>query len=267
MTSSLVTFSVENGIAELRLNRPDKRNALTRALLEQATDLVAKVAASADVRLFVLSAEGPVFCAGMDLGEMQQRAAQPDAKDQWARDARVYHDLLAAIFRLSMPTLCIVQGPVVAGGVGLVAACDMVLASDKASFALPEPKRGITAAMVAPLLIYRVGPGAATAMLLSGRTYSADEALRIGFCHFLVPSAELETPQRELCDSILTGSPHALAITKRHARACSAEDLLEQLESSISVSAEARESADAREGLAAFLEKRNPSWGPPSPTQ
>src|SRR3990172_12471680 len=218
MNQPLVTLSIGAGVAELRLNRPDKRNALTRALLQQAVQAVAKVAGDPAARLLVVAAEGPVFCAGMDLAEMQQRATQPDAKEQWAADARAYRDLLVALFELSIPTLCVVQGAAVAGGVGLVAACDMVLASEAASFALPEPKRGITPAVVAPLLIYRIGPGAATAMLLSGRIFSAEEALRTGFCHFLVPAAELDARRRELCESVLTGSPAALLISKKQAR-------------------------------------------------
>jgi methylglutaconyl-CoA hydratase len=260
MSLPLVTLSLEAGVAELKLNRPDKRNALTRALLQQAGQAVAKVASEAQARLLVLSAEGPAFSAGMDLTEMQQRAAQPDAKKEWAEDARIYRDLLVAIFQLPIPTLCVVQGPALAGGVGLVAACDLVLASEKASFALPEPKRGITAAVVAPLVIYRIGPGAATAMLLSGRTVSAHEALQVGFCHFLTTAAELDAKRRELCESILTGSPAALATTKKHLHACSVQTLLAQLDAGMKLSAEARETADAREGLAAFLEKRDPAW-------
>jgi len=262
MTQSLTTLTIEGGVAELALNRPDKRNALTRALLEEARGEVGRVAGDQSARLLVLSSSGPVFCAGMDLSEMQQRAAQPDARAQWAEDARVYRDLLLAIFELPMPTLCVVQGPALAGGMGLVAACDLVLASEAASFALPEPKRGITAAIVAPLVIYRVGPGAAGALLLSGRNFSADEALRMNFCHFVCSASELAAKRRELCESILTGSPAALATTKRHLQSCAAGTLRAQLESGMQISGTARETDDAREGLAAFLEKRSPSWMP-----
>jgi methylglutaconyl-CoA hydratase len=122
------------------------------------------------------------------------------------------------------------------------------------------PKRGITAAIVTPLLIHRIGVGAATALLLSGRTITSDEMLRIGFCHLLCEPTELELKRRELCNSILTGSPGALAMTKRHLRACAASSIVKQLDASIKISAEARETDDAREGLAAYLEKREPNW-------
>lgn len=253
-------LSVEHGIAELRLNRASKRNALTRELLEEAVRGVGQVASDKNVRLLVLSADGPVFCAGMDLAEMQQRALAADAKAEWGIDAKIYRRLLTDLFQLDIPTLCVVQGSVVAGGVGIVASCDIVLASSAATFALPEPKRGIAAAVVTPLLLYRVGPGAASAVLLSGRTLAADEMLRLGFCHFVCAPEELETKRRELCASILTGSPGALAATKQHLRSCAAGMMTAQLDQSEKLSAIMRESEDAREGLAAFLEKREPNW-------
>ncbi len=260
MTDSLVTLGINNGVAELRLNRAAKRNALTRSLLEEAVRAVEQVAGNKMARLLVISADGPVFCAGMDLTEMQERATSTHAKAEWGADARLYRDLVAAIFSLDIPTLCLLHGPVVAGGVGIVAACDLVLASTAATVSLPEPKRGITAAIVTPLLIHRIGAGAATALLLSGHTMTSDEMQRVGFCHLLCVPTELDSKRQELSNSILTGSPGALAMTKRHIRACAAASIIEQLDASMKVSAEARETDDAREGLAAFLEKREPNW-------
>ncbi|MGE3314166.1 MAG: enoyl-CoA hydratase/isomerase family protein [Planctomycetaceae bacterium] len=260
MTAPLIALRIDAGIAELKLNRASKRNALTRGLLEEAVRTVEQISADENVRLLVVAADGPVFCAGMDLGEMQARAHSTDAKAEWDADARLYRNFVAALFNLDIPTLCVLQGPVVAGGVGIVAACDLVLASTSASAALPEPRRGIAAAVVTPLLVYRIGAGAASAFLLSGRTLPSDEMLRIGLCHFLCPPSELECKRREIADSILTGSPAALAVTKKHIRYCAAASLMAQIDASVQVSAEARETEDAREGLAAFLEKRDPNW-------
>jgi methylglutaconyl-CoA hydratase len=114
--------------------------------------------------------------------------------------------------------------------------------------------------MVTPLLIYRIGTGPATATLLSGKALRAGEMMRMGLCHFVCAPNELETQRNELSTAILSGSPSALALTKRHIRNCAASTILAQLDSSVTLSGAARETPDAREGLAAFLEKRDPSW-------
>ncbi len=257
-----ITFSVNDGIARITLDRAEKRNALSRSFVEQISDAVGKVATDSTVRLLVLSAEGPVFCAGMDLGEMHQRADHPDAAELWHRDAQVYRDLLWRLFTLPQPSLAVVGGPALAGGLGLVLACDVVLAAESAFFSLPEPRRGISAAVVASLLNYRVGAGAATYLLLSGRRVSAAEALRSGLCHEVVPDDELADRERELLTSILSGAPSALAKTKAHLIACAGATLLDELDEGQRVSAEVRQTREAREGLAAFLEKRKPAWQP-----
>ena len=138
----------------------------------------------------MLSANGPAFCAGMDLDEMQGRADAPNADDEWDKDASDYRDLLVAILKLDVPTLAVVQGPAIAGGFGLVLACDLVLASSAARFALPEPKRGISPAVVSPLLIYRIGVGPATPLLLAGQVLTAEAAFRVGLCHIGIAAGE-----------------------------------------------------------------------------
>ena len=260
--NELVKNNITDGIARIVLSRSDKRNALSRELIDQLTEAVGSVEADASIRLLVLAAEGSVFCAGMDLGEMQGRASQSNASELWKQDTRVYHYLLVKLFRLTVPTLAVVQGPALAGGLGLVLACDMVLASETAFFSLPEPKRGITAAVVSPLLIHRIGPGAATQLLLSGEQVSAADAHRIGLCHGVVTADKLDARERELASSIMTGAPSALAMTKQLLIDNVWPELSKQLESGMRVSAQARETADAREGLAAFLEKREPNWSP-----
>jgi methylglutaconyl-CoA hydratase len=137
-----------------------------------------------------------------------------------------------------------------------------VIAADSVTFALPEPKRGITAAIVTPLLVYRAGNAGASHLLLSGESIDARTGQRIGICHTIVESARLQTAADEQVRSILSGSPGALAITKQQLRACAAVDVLAQLKRAVAVSAQARETVEAREGLAAFLEKRTPNWQP-----
>lgn len=260
MTEPLTKLETTGGVARLTLRRPQKRNALTRQLLAELQDGVNAASADDSVRALLLEAEGPVFCAGMDLGEMEDRAGRDDATELWQEDTLVYRRLVESLFRLPVPTIAVVQGPVLAGGVGLVLACDLVLAAESAFFALPEPKRGITAAVVTPLLTYRVGPGAAGYLLLSGRNVSAADGLRIGLCHEVAAAESLAAARNELTASVLTGARSALALTKQTLQQGTAANLDEQLDRAMQVSAQARETSDAREGLAAFLEKRKPAW-------
>jgi methylglutaconyl-CoA hydratase len=262
MPEAFVWAEIQNGVARLVLNRPQKRNALSRDFIHQLYAAVVHAASHAEVRLLILAAEGPVFCAGMDLGEMEERAKSPEARQEWQEDTRVYRDLLVTLVELPIPTLAVVQGPALAGGLGLVLACDLVLAAENAFIGLPEPQRGISAAVVTPLLIHRLGPGPATYLLLSGEHASAAEAHRFGLYHHVTPLAELPQREQELTAAVLTGSPAALATTKRHILQTAGRSLIADIDAGMQISAEARETPDAREGLAAFLEKRKPSWHP-----
>ena len=260
--STLVQQTLDGGVCRICLNRPDKRNALTREFIEQICGSIESLADNDSVRVLVLEAAGSVFCAGMDLGQMQERATSQNSQAEWLQDSKVYSQMLAALFGLPFPTIAAVQGPAVAGGMGMVLACDIVLASETAFFALPEPARGLTAAMVTPLLIHRVGYGAARFLLLSGQRCPASDAKSLGVCHDVVPGELLGARVDELVASVLTGSREALRITKEHVAQCTGVDVLAQLAQSTDVSAFARETDDAREGLAAFLEKRKPAWQP-----
>ena len=250
-----------DGVGRLTLNRPAKRNALKR-------DFIVEIQAGIDqlkrhgneLRVFVLAANGSVFCAGMDLGEMQQRATAEDGPEEWNKDSEIYCDVLKSIFQWDVPTIAAVSGPALAGGVGLVLSCDLMVASDNVFFMLPEPMRGITAAMVTPLLIHRVGAGPATYMLLSGERVSAVDARNINLCHDVAAEDAFEDRVNSLVKSVLTGSRSALAITKQHINDCLDQQVVSQIGMSVSVSAKARQTQDAREGLAAFLEKRKPRW-------
>lgn len=262
METNWVRVTTEAGVTHVSLARANKRNALTRAMIVELTQVLEQVNQAGQTRVLVLAADGPVFCAGMDLGEMQERAASPEAAEQWKEDSRVYRRLVGTLFELPFPTIAVVQGAAVAGGVGIVLSCDLVLTAESAFFALPEPMRGITAAMVAPLLIFRIGEGNATTLLLSGERCSAARSLRIGLSYDVVASEELEARTDQLVRQVLHGAPDALRITKQHIHRCAAAEMSELLDLSIEVSASARESGDAREGLAAFLERRPTRWQP-----
>ncbi len=261
MTERLVKLTIaDDGVAQVLLDRPARRNALTRELLSQLSATVAEAAANPATRLLMLEGSGPAFCAGMDLDEMQQRAAAPDSKAQWDQDAAAFREALVAILKADVPTLAVVHGPAIAGGFGIVLACDLVLATPSAKFSLPEVKRGISPAVVSPLLLYRIGHGPSMPLLLEGGTIDGEEAYRLGLCHYLAPHEQLAERRRALVAAMLTGAPQALAVTKRLVRSFVLDTLIQQLEAGRKVSAEARGSSEAREGLTAFREKREPNW-------
>jgi methylglutaconyl-CoA hydratase len=262
MAGELVLKTEQPRVVRLTLNRPQKRNALTRELLEELKQHVDAAAKRDDLRLLVLAAEGPVFCAGMDLAQMQETAGRSDAATIWQKDTEIYRDVLRGLFECPAPSLVVVQGPALAGGLGLVLACDLVIAAEAATFALPEAQRGIAAAVVTPLLMHRLGTSASSFLLLSGQSVDAARAHQIGLCHCVAMSAALPQAAAELERSILSGAPGALAETKRQLRACAREDVLAQLDRAAVVSAQARGTAEAREGLQAFLDKQRPSWAP-----
>ena len=263
MTPPDFKVSYDQHIARLTLARPAKRNAMTRELLATVRDAVRDIPAHSDIRLLILEADGPVFCAGMDLVQMQSTAADPNSADLWQYDAQLYCDVLLALWRLTIPTVAVVQGPAVAGGVGLALACDLIVASETATFSLPEPKRGITAAIVTPLLVHRIGSGASAHLLLSGKVWDARLALQRGLCDELASPDTLRATVDSFAASILTSSPDALRLTKFQWRSVAAGAIPQQLTEAVKLSAQARETDDAREGLQAFLEKRNPVWTEP----
>ncbi|MDB5337564.1 MAG: Enoyl-CoA hydratase/isomerase [Planctomycetaceae bacterium] len=258
MQPTELLVATEGDVLHITLNRPAKRNALTRAMLKELLAVLQGLPTT--TRLIVLRASGPVFCAVMDLQEMQDNAAQPNSAELWQQDADIYRQVLETLTFAPCPTLCVVQGPALAGGVGLVLACDMVLATEAASFSLPEPKRGIIAAMVLPLLVLRIGQGPASWLLLSGQTLFPEEARRFGLIHQSTSGATLDQDLSAAITAVLTGAPGALSATKQQLLNPVAERLKSDWDSAAQVSAAARTQPEAREGLQAFLERRNPNW-------
>jgi methylglutaconyl-CoA hydratase len=262
MSNSCIILEVSNGVARITLNRPEKRNALTREMLAELIARLHELSKQPEVRCLLLAARGPWFCPGMDLSQMQQAATQPDAAQVWQADTRMYRQAVQLLFERPIPTIALVQGGAFAGGLGLGLACDIMIATTDAVFALPEPKRGITAAIVTPFLVHRVGMGPAAYLLLSGESLSAQQAHQAGICQILAEPEQLEFRATQLVRTLLSGAPGALGVTKRQFRACSPADVVAQLDLAERLSADARSTAEAREGLAAFLEKRPPAWQP-----
>lgn len=260
MPYSFLKIHSHESTATVILNRPEKRNALSRALLAELVQAFEDLLIERTVRAVVLAAAGPVFCAGMDLAEMLETSRTANALEQWHRDSVAYRDLLETMLRFPKPIIAAVGGPAVAGGAGLVLACDVVVAAEAATFGLPEPRRGLVAGMVAPLLAFRIGAGRAGYLLLSAATVPAAEAQRMGIFHELVSSDHLWPRANALASECAASAPEALLLTKRMLNETIGEQLLTQLSAGAAVSATARTTEAATEGLTAFLEKRQPSW-------
>ena len=257
---ALVRVHVHGHTGTVILNRPEKRNALSRALLAEFVQALHDLHLERAVRAVVLVGTGSAFCAGMDLTEMLQTSRSPDAHAQWYNDAVVYRDLVEQMLRFPKPLIAAVNGPALAGGMGLVLACDYVLAAREAVFGLPEPRRGIVAGMVAPLVYFRLGGSQAARLLLFAGTIDAQEAHRIGLCHEVLPGEQLWARAHELAGEAARCAPEALRLSKQLLNETIAEHLFTQLSAGAAASAAARTTEAAAEGLAAFAEKREPRW-------
>lgn len=242
------------------LQRPDRRNALSRQMLEELRQAFDDLHQERRVRAVILTGAGPSFCAGLDLEEMRSAGAQPNAQSLWYEDTLLYRDLLETMLRFPKPIIAAVHGAAVAGGAGLCLAADIVVAGQQASLGLPEPKRGVVAGMVAPLLAFRVGAGWAANLLLTGRTIDASQAHRIGLFHELVPDDQAWVRAHQLAEEVAQSAPESIQLTKRLLNESIGEHLFTLLSAGAAASATSRTTEAAVEGLAAFFEKRSPKW-------
>ncbi len=242
------------------LKRPDQRNALTRRSIEELDQALGDLRQEKQVKAIILTGSGTAFCSGMDLREMQQHAESSDALDQWQADSVMYRDLLLKMLRFPKPIIAAVNGPAIAGGAGLVLASDIVLATKTASFGLPEPRRGLVAGLVSPLLNFRVGAGRAAELLLRANIISAQRATELGIYHELVADDLIWAKAAEIAAECGASAAEALGLTKRMLNETIGEHLETQLSLGAAVSATARTTEAAEEGRAAFLEKREPEW-------
>ena len=245
----------------LWLNRPDVRNAFNDELVAEIAAAFADVEASADTRAVVLAARGNVFSAGADLNYMRAMSGFSHAENH--ADALKVARMFAAVHACSRPVIARVQGDAFGGGVGLVAACDLVVAVEAASFVLSEVKLGIVAATISPHLVRAMGSRAASRYMLTAEKFSAAQARDLGLVHEVTLSEGLDREIERLVHHLLAASPAALAATKRllaDVVEAPMDDVL--LAATAKCIADARVSPEGREGIAAFLEKRAPPWSP-----
>ncbi|CPK72950.1 enoyl-CoA hydratase/isomerase family protein [Bordetella pertussis] len=259
----LQTLEVAYGpqTAVVWLNRPDVRNALDPRMIAELTETFMALGADNEVRAIVLAGRGKAFCAGADLNWMRRSAQAGDAENR--ADAQTLATMLHTIYTCPKPTIARIHGPCMAGGMGLAAACDIAVASHEARFALTETRLGLIASMISPYVLRAMGARPASRWFLSAEVFEATEAWRIGLVHELCEADRLDGQINELLGSFMLTSPHAVAQAKRLIRDVAGAPIdAALLEETAARIAEQRASADGREGLASFLEKRQPAWVP-----
>ncbi len=252
--SQLVRFEVEGSVARLTLDSPHNRNALSTTLVAQLHDGLRSAAAEPRVRCVVLGHTGGTFCAGADLGEAAGRALGDVAVDR----AREMTHVLRAILELPVPVIAAVDGHVRAGGLGLVGACDIVVAGPASTFALTEARIGVAPSIISLTLLPKLDPRASGRYFVTGEKFGAAEAARIGL--ITVADDDVAGATAALAAHIAKGSPQGLAASKALTTAAILEGFDRHAEELTQQSARLFVSDEAREGMLAFLEKRAPRW-------
>ncbi len=255
---SFIEVAREPGVARLWLNRPDQHNALAVPLAAELMSALEALARDDAVRVVVLGGRGASFCAGADIGAM--KAAAHASLDDNVAEAERLGSLFAALAGLPKPVVGRVHGSVFGGGVGLACACDIVVADDDARFGLTEVRLGILPAIISPYVIRRLGDARARELMLTGERFGAADALRVGLVHHVVPAAELDGRVAERVAALLEGAPAAQRRIKQLLERWGESTWSEYRASLPRTLAEVRAGAEAKDGLAAFFEKRKPSW-------
>ena len=258
MTDAVLLAVDANGRATVTLNRPEVHNAFDDVLIAQLTETFESLGKRADVRVVLLAANGKSFSAGADLGWMRRMANYSEAENR--ADAEQLARLIHVLDALPKPTVARVQGAAIGGGVGLVAACDVAIASEAASFALSEVRLGLIPAIISPYVIGAIGPRQARRYMLTAERFDAVEAKRIGLVHQAVPAVELDVAVDAVVAALLLGGPEAVRESKALARDVGGSpDDATRADTARRI-ARLRASPEGKEGVSSFLEKRKPRW-------
>jgi methylglutaconyl-CoA hydratase len=259
MDYQTLTVSIADKVATVTLNRPDLRNAFNETTIAELAQAFDELGQDDVVRAVVLAANGLAFCAGADLNWMKKMAGYSQAENQ--ADAMRLASMLRTIYFCPKPVVAKVQGDCYAGGVGLAAACDIVVASEAANFCLSEVKLGLIPATIAPYVIKAMGEQAARRYFLTAERFDASEAKRIGFAHEVVVPEALDSTVAAIVKALANNSPNAVREAKKLVREVAGVPIDDaMLADTADRIAAIRASAEGREGVASFLEKRKPNW-------
>jgi len=259
MDYQTLTIAIADKVATVTLNRPELRNAFNEQAIAELALAFDELGRSDTVRAIVLAANGPSFCAGADLNWMKKMAGYSHEENQ--EDALRLADMLRTIYLCPKPTVAKVQGDCYAGGMGLVAACDIVVAVDTAGFCLSEVKLGLIPATISPYVIKAMGEQAARRYFLTAERFDALDARRIGFAHEVVAADALDATVAGIARALVNNSPNAVKEAKTLVRDIVGKPVDDALLADTAGRIAAiRASLEGREGVASFLEKRKPTW-------
>jgi methylglutaconyl-CoA hydratase len=251
--------SVSARIATVTLDRPEVRNAFNEELIAELAGAFRTLGSNEKVRCIVLAANGPAFCAGADLNWMRRMAGY--TRQENLADAGTLAQMLHAIYACPKPTLAKIQGDVYAGGMGLVAACDIAVAADSAHFCLSETKLGLIPATISPYVIRAMGTRASHRWFLTAERFDAHEAHRIGFVHEVAAAGELDDKVNEIAKALCSAGPEAVKACKRLVQDVAGQEITPELVArTVQGIADIRASAEGKEGVQSFLDKRKPGW-------
>lgn len=257
MSYKTIQLAYDGGIAALTLNRPEKRNAISFDLIDDLLRALEEVSKS-DAIVLILTGAGKAFCSGLDLDNL--KALLGRTPEQNLQDSRTMVQLFRSLYEFPKVTIAAVNGTAIAGGTGLALLCDFTLAVPEAKFGYTEVRIGFVPAIVSTFLLRQVGEKQARDLLLTGRLFDAAEAVRLGLVSEIVPRENLMPRARALAAALMENSPASLRATKQlltdHAR----PELDAPIESAVRENAAIRTTADFREGISSFLEKRKPVW-------
>jgi methylglutaconyl-CoA hydratase len=257
MPYSTVQLAYDNSVATITLNRPDKRNAISYDLIEDLLSAFDEVSTSKALVL-ILTGAGKAFCSGMDLEDLRTLIGR--SSEQSLRDTQTMARLFRTLYDFPKPTVAAVNGAAIAGGTGLATLCDFTLAVPDAKFGYTEVRIGFVPAIVSTFLLRQVGEKIARDLLLTGRLFDAAEALRIGLITEIATAETLLPRARELAAQLMENSPASLRYTKRLLSDAARTELDAQIDAAVRENSAIRSTADFREGITSFLEKRKPKW-------
>jgi len=257
MIYKTIQIAYASAIATVTLNRPEKRNAVSFELVAELMKAMDEIEAS-PAAVVLLTGAGKAFCAGLDLDELKSLLGKTHEEN--AKDSATMAALFRRLYDFPKPTIAAVNGAAVAGGTGLATMCDFTLAVPEAKFGYTEVRIGFVPAIVSSILVWQVGHKIARDLLLTGRLFDAAEAKLYGLVNEVIPSDRLLARARELAAQLLENSPSSMRATKKLINGFIAKQLDEQFASAIDDNARIRTTADFREGVSSFLEKRKPVW-------
>ncbi|WP_188261578.1 enoyl-CoA hydratase/isomerase family protein [Azospirillum tabaci] len=257
--SDILIDIASDGVATVTMNRAEVHNAFNEQVIADLTDAFLSLGSNPDVRVILLRGAGKSFSAGADLGWMKKMAGY--SHDENVQDAMGLATMLRTLDECPKPTIAVVQGPAFGGGVGLVAACDIAISAETASFALTEVRLGLIPAVISPYVVAAMGERACRRYFLTAERFSAAEALRLGLLHQTVPAAELDAAVEAMVRNLLQCGPASQTAAKELIRAVARRPLDDALvRGTAERIARQRASDEGREGVGAFLEKREPAW-------